>query len=111
MISRFVSQNGVDKIFDITQLPITILFKIWKSEKEEEYNKIVSSFIAKDEFCIANFVAKMVDRNREGSYKIFCSLFDADVVYERVKDVKKEEVRGCNKKVGYFVRLFEGSKE
>jgi len=52
----------------------------------------VNTFITKDEFDIANFVAEMVDRNEKDSYKTFCDLFDADGVYERVKsDLEKED--------------------
>lgn len=69
----------------------------------------MNSYITKDEFDIANFVAKMVDRNKKDSYKTFCDLFDADGVYERVKDVKEEDISGYNDTVGYFVRRYEKS--
>lgn len=82
----------------------------WKSVKSVKYNKIVNNFIANDVFDIVNFVAKMVDKNKKNSYKTFCDLFDADEVYEKVKDLKEEDISDYNETMGWFVRMYEKSE-
>lgn len=70
----------------------------------------MNSYITKDEFDIAQFIEKMIGGQIKEHFDSFYSLFDLDIVYERVKrDVEKkgDEYEGG---VGYFVREYEKNK-
>lgn len=58
MISKFVNQEGVDKILNLTSLPFESLLPIWKNHNEEGYNNILNNYIARDEFDIIPLLIK-----------------------------------------------------
>ena len=92
MIVKFVKQQGVDKIFNLSLVPMEILFFIWKNQNEEEYSKVVNNHITKENFDLLGLMYKMMWKRNNEDFDRFARLFDVKVVYERVRqvDVKSE---------------------
>lgn len=108
MIGKFVKQRSVDKIFNLSLVPMEILFFIWKNQNEEEYSKVVNNHIAKEDFDLPGLMYKIMRKRNNEDFDRFARLFDVKVVYERMKQVDvKSEFREV---VEFFVRKYEKDK-
>ncbi len=74
----------------------------------------------RDDFELVSFLQKMVVRESRDNlsqknvsyekFNKFCSLFDANWIYEKVRDVKPEDVEDYNNTIGYFIQGYEQQK-
>ena len=111
LIRRYISQKGLDSLFKLSQIPITILFGIWKKINLEEYHKEVYEYIAQDDFDMEYLVQKMIYNSDPKYYEAFCKLFDEDIVYNRVKDIPVNKIRDYQTTIGYFIRMHENKRQ
>lgn len=117
---RYIEQNSLESIFDLSMMPINAIFKVWKLENPEEYNKEIEEYMFNDNFKLVQFLQRTVNANSsEGdSYKTstynnfnsFYFLFDADRVYEKVKDIERESVKSYDDTIGYFIQRYNEQK-
>lgn len=108
MISKFVKQQGVDKIFNLSLVPMEILFRIWKNQNKDEYCKVVNNHIAKEDFDLPGLMHKIMWKRNNEDFDRFARLFDVKVVYERVKkELSEEEIEDNSNMVKWFVRKYE----
>ncbi len=116
LIIRCIEQYGIANIFELSEIPIYTLFSVWKEVNEEEYKKAVNEYMFSNSFKLTSFLQKMVVREtrsdlpfKNTSYKKFnkfCLLFEAGKIYEKVKDVKPEDVQDYNDTIGYFIQAY-----
>ncbi|SFL58554.1 KAP family P-loop domain-containing protein [Porphyromonadaceae bacterium KH3CP3RA] len=111
LIKRYILQNKIDPLFELDQIPTTILFGIWKEENPEDYKKQVDTYIVKEEFNVIPFIQKMIYNSEENYYNMFCKLFDADEIFRKVKDINPSEISHYNTTVGYFIRRHQNKQQ
>lgn len=105
LISRYIAQNGLNSLFKLGQTPTTVLFGIWKEVDPKDYREQVDKYIASEEFDTVSFIQKMIYNSDKSYYDRFCGLFDADVVYDKVKDIDSKEIPNFSHTIGYFIRM------
>lgn len=111
LIRRYITQKGLDSLFILSQMPITILFGIWKNINPEEYHKEVNEYIAKDDFDMERLVRKMIYNSDPQYYEAFCKLFDEDIVYNKVKNIPVNKIRDYQTTIGYFIKMYENKRQ
>lgn len=111
LIKRYIEKYKIDSMFKLDQTPITVLFGIWKEVDSDDFNLQVNSFMMSDEFDVVNFVNKMIYNSDEKYYNKFCELFDADIIYSKLKEIDPEIIRENQSSLGYFIRMHRNNSE
>lgn len=93
---RFINENGLDTVFNLSMMPIHALFSSWKVVNEEEYQNTIDKYMFSHSFDIASFVSRTIEMDSYGdsgskkqsddSFSNFCSIFDAKGIYNRLQD-------------------------
>lgn len=109
LISRCIAQNGLNSLFKLGQTPTTVLFGIWKEADPKDYRVQVNKYIASEVFDAVSFIQKMIYNSDKSYYDRFCRLFNADVVYDKVKDIDPKEIPNFSHTIGYFIRMHKSS--
>ena len=107
LIQQNIENNGIESMFTLGQTPTTVLFGIWKEVDSDDFNLQVNSFMMSDEFDVVNFVNKMIYNSDEKYYNKFCELFDADIIYSKLKEIDPEVIRENQSSLGYFIRKYK----
>jgi hypothetical protein len=111
LIQQNIENNGIESMFTLGQTPTTVLFGIWKEVDSDDFNLQVNSFMMSDEFDVVNFVNKMIYNSDEKYYNKFCELFDADIIYSKLKEIDPEIIRENQSSLGYFIRMHRNNSE
>ena len=103
--------NGIKPIFELDQIPITVLFKIWKGVAPEEYHQEIDRYLTEEDFDIVLFVRRMITRSEPESYDKFCKLFDKNTVFYRIKDVDANSIPDYYNSVGFFIERYNSKED
>jgi hypothetical protein len=111
LIQQNIENNGIESMFTLGQTPTTVLFGIWKKMGSENYAVKVNDYINNEKFDVVNFVNKMIYNSDEKYYNKFCELFDADIIYSKLKEIDPEIIRENQSSLGYFIRMHRNNSE
>ena len=107
LIQSYIEKYEIESMFKLGQTSTTVLFGIWKEMDSDDYNLQVNNFIKSDEFDVVGLVNKMIYNSEEKYYKKFCELFDADIIYSKLKEIDPEIIRENQSSLGYFIRKYK----
>ena len=105
LIQQNIENNGIESMFTLGQTPTTVLFGIWKKMDSENYAVKVNDYINNEKFDVVHFVSKMIYNSDDKYYKIFCELFDADIIFDKLKEVVPNDITDYHHTIGYFMRM------
>jgi len=105
LIQQNIENNGIESMFTLGQTPTTVLFGIWKKMDSENYAVKVNDYINNEKFDVVHFVSKMIYNSDDKYYKIFCELFDADIIFDKLKEVVPNDIPDYHHTIGYFMRM------
>lgn len=105
LIQQNIENNGIESMFTLGQTPTTVLFGIWKKMDSENYAVKVNDYINNEKFDVVHFVSKMIYNSNDKYYKIFCELFDADIIFDKLKEVVPNDIPDYHHTIGYFMRM------
>ena len=83
------------------------MFGIWKELDSDDYYLQVNNFIRSEEFDVVRLVNKMIYNYEEKYYNKFCELFDAHIIYSKLKEIDPEVIRENQSSLGYFMRKYK----
>lgn len=107
LIIRYIDQHAIGAMFNLAQSPTTVLFGIWQEKNPTGYREQIEQYINSDEFDAVPFIQKMIYNSDINYYNRFCELFDADMMYEKVKNVDPDQIYDFSNTIGYFIRMQE----
>jgi hypothetical protein len=107
LINRYIDQNSIGAMFKLEQTPTTVLFGIWKEMNPTGYHEQIEQYIDSDEFDAVPFIQKMIYNSDRNYYDQFCELFNADKMYDKVKNVDHDKITDFTHTIGYFIRMHD----
>lgn len=111
LILRYIKQEGIDSLFELSQTPTTVLFGIWKEVNPSDYMEQVDKYISNEKFDAVPFIQKMIYNSDINYYNRFCELFDSDAIYNRVKNIDPKGISDFKDTIGYFIRMQKNNRE
>ena len=107
LINRYIDQNSIGSMFKLEQTPTAVLFRIWKEMDPTGYREQIEQYIDSDEFDAVPFIQKMIYNSDINYYNRFCELFNADKMYDKVKNVDHDQIYDFSHTIGYFIRMHD----
>lgn len=107
LINRYIDQNSIGAMFKLELTPTTVLFKIWKEMDPTGYREQIEQYTDSDEFDAVPFIQKMIYNSDINYYNRFCELFNANKMYEKVKNVVHDQIYDFTHTIGYFIRMHD----
>ena len=109
LIKRYIEKYGIDSMFTLDQTPTSVLFGIWKKMDPDNYTDQVNNYITSEGFDAVRFVSKMIYNSEEKYYEKFCELFDADIIFDKLKEIDPKDIHDYHHTIGYFIRMHQNN--
>lgn len=120
LLKKYIEQYRIANIFELSEIPIYTLFNVWKESDSKDYHSTLNEHMFSDDFEFVPFLKKMVVRETQDNifynhvsyekFNKFSSLFDADKVYKKIKDMQPEDIDDYDDTIGYFIQGYEQQK-